>query len=206
MGVLDRCRFVRAAADDLSAIEDASVDVVTLKAVLIYVAGKRRAFEEFDRVLRPDGRLYVEEPIDRFAEPEPEHLLWGYDVTPIREIAGKVRAVYERLQPPDSDPMFAFDERDLLRFAEVVGFTRIDLELQAHVNQKNLAGTQIGWDRVWRSAGNPRIPSLEEATKQILTAEEAEQLVSYLRPKVETEPRMARSARAYLWAVKSESG
>jgi arsenite methyltransferase len=75
MGVLDRCRFVRAAADDLSAIEDASVDVVTLKAVLIYVAGKRRAFEEFDRVLRPDGRLYVEEPIDRFAEPEPEHLL-----------------------------------------------------------------------------------------------------------------------------------
>jgi arsenite methyltransferase len=36
MGVLDRCEFVRASADDLSAFEDASVDVVTTRSVLIY--------------------------------------------------------------------------------------------------------------------------------------------------------------------------
>src|SRR5256885_6561619 len=36
LGVLDRCRFVHAAADDLAAIEEASVDVVTTRSVLIY--------------------------------------------------------------------------------------------------------------------------------------------------------------------------
>ena len=35
MGVLDRCEFVHAPADDLSAIEDASVDAVTTRSVLI---------------------------------------------------------------------------------------------------------------------------------------------------------------------------
>jgi ubiquinone/menaquinone biosynthesis C-methylase UbiE len=38
MGVPDRCRFVRAAAEDLSSIPGASVDVVTTRSVLIYVA------------------------------------------------------------------------------------------------------------------------------------------------------------------------
>jgi arsenite methyltransferase len=41
-GHLDyRCEFVRASADDLSPIPDASVDVVTTRSVLIYVSVKR---------------------------------------------------------------------------------------------------------------------------------------------------------------------
>jgi ubiquinone/menaquinone biosynthesis C-methylase UbiE len=56
MGVLDRCEFVHASADDLSALEDVSLDVVTTRSVLIYVKDKQRAFEEFHRVLKPgDG-------------------------------------------------------------------------------------------------------------------------------------------------------
>jgi SAM-dependent methyltransferase len=50
--VLERARFVEASADDLAGIADASVDVVTTRSVLIYVADKRAAFEEFARVLR----------------------------------------------------------------------------------------------------------------------------------------------------------
>ncbi len=40
LGVLDRCRFVEAAADRLASIEDESVDVVTTRSVLIYVKEK----------------------------------------------------------------------------------------------------------------------------------------------------------------------
>lgn len=43
MGVAARCRFVGASADDLSALPDASVDIVTTRSVLIYVAAKQRA-------------------------------------------------------------------------------------------------------------------------------------------------------------------
>jgi ubiquinone/menaquinone biosynthesis C-methylase UbiE len=37
LGMLDRARFVRASADELAGIADASVDVVTTRSVLIYV-------------------------------------------------------------------------------------------------------------------------------------------------------------------------
>jgi arsenite methyltransferase len=60
MGVLDRCSLVKAAAEDLSAIESESVDVVTTRSVLIYVDDKPKAFREFFRVLkagREDGSV-----------------------------------------------------------------------------------------------------------------------------------------------------
>jgi arsenite methyltransferase len=54
-GLLDRCRFVLASADSLADIEDASVDVVTARSVLIYVKDKAEALLAFYRVLRPGG-------------------------------------------------------------------------------------------------------------------------------------------------------
>ena len=40
LGVADRSRFVHASADDLARLEDASVDAVATRSVLIYVARK----------------------------------------------------------------------------------------------------------------------------------------------------------------------
>lgn len=202
MGALDRCRFLQAPADDLSSLAEGSVDVVALKAVLIFVREKRRAFREFHRVLRPEGRLYVEEPINRFGSPEPDSQFWGYEVGPIQDLAARVRSVFERAQPTETDPMLDFDERDLLALAEEAGFTTVELEYRASVQGRSLVGTRIGWEETWRGRGNPRSPSLEEAVAEALSPEEAQRFVGYLRPKVEGEPRVMRSARAYLWAVK----
>jgi ubiquinone/menaquinone biosynthesis C-methylase UbiE len=63
-GELSRCDFVAASADNLTGIADGSVDVVTARSVLIYVADKAGAFAEFRRVLRPDGRISIFEPIN----------------------------------------------------------------------------------------------------------------------------------------------
>jgi arsenite methyltransferase len=133
MGVLDRCSFVRASADDLTAVDDASVNAVTTRSVLIFVKAKDRAFREFWRVLRPRGRLSIFEPINRFAFPEPDCIYWGRDVAPVQDLASKVRGLYHHLQPSERDPMLDFDERDLLRLAETTGFGEILLELQASV-------------------------------------------------------------------------
>jgi len=57
--VAERAEFVRAAAEDLSSIPDASVDVVTTRSVLIHAQDKDAAFREFHRVLRPEGRLSI---------------------------------------------------------------------------------------------------------------------------------------------------
>ncbi len=168
MQVVNRCEFIRASADNLSLLKDASVDVVTTRSVLIYVSAKQKAFAEFFRVLKPAGRISIFEPINRFSWPEPPHLFNGYDVTPILEIVEKVKALYLRLQPPDTDPMTDFDERDLLDFAKKAGFKEIHLELQIEIKPP----TESDWDAFMRIAGNPKIPTLEEAISQTLTFEE----------------------------------
>ncbi len=206
MNVQDRCQFVHASADDLSMFADGSLDAVTTRSVLIYVSAKQRAFDEFYRVLRspdavsgkPGGVLSLFEPINRFSWPEPPQRFNGYRVTPVVEIANKVKAVYESLQPPDTDPMTDFDERDLITCAEKAGFTQVSLELQVEIKPPDNAS----WEAFIHIPGNPKIPTLEEAMQQALTPGEREAFVHHLRPLVEARQGQSRSALAYLWAVK----
>lgn len=199
MGIAERCEFLRAPAEDLSVVENVAVDVVTTRSVLIYVAAKRAAFNEFYRVLKPGGRLSIFEPINSFAFPEPDPFFMGYDLTPVVDVARKVKALYLALQPPGSDPMLDFDEHDLVRFAENAGFKEIHLDYQVTIRPNT---DNVTWDMILRVPGNPKIPNLEEAIQQTLTSGEAERFVTYLRPLVEAKQGIARSAVAYLWAVK----
>jgi arsenite methyltransferase len=188
----DRSRFVLASADDLSPIEDGSVDVVTTRSVLIYVKDKERAFAEFARVLRPCGRISLFEPINRFSQG------WSYDFSSLPEIAAKLDAVYNAIQPPDADPMLDFDERDLIRLAEGAGFFPVELEYRAEVRPVE----PRSWQTFLRTAGNPRIPTLEEAIDQALSPKERERLTTLLRPLVEQGRGTWRMGQAFLRAVK----
>jgi ubiquinone/menaquinone biosynthesis C-methylase UbiE len=208
MDVADRCEFLLAPADDLCALGCASVDIVTTRSVLIYVEDKRRAFEEFFRVLKPGGRISLFEPINRFntvAWSAESGLYLGYDVTPVKDLAVRVQAIYERIQPRETDPMLNFDERDLLTHAEEAGFEEIQLEYRADITRGNhlICGEGPGWELLLKSSGNPKIPTLEEAMNETLKPEEIERFTTHLRPLVERDEGKGMSAVAYLWAVKS---
>ena len=193
LGVSDRCRFVQAAADDLAGIDDASIDLVTTRSVLIYVARKREALREFARVLKPGGRISLFEPINRFAMRDAE-TWWGYDLSAVSREAAKLRAVFDVLQPVDSDPMLDFDERDLIRLAEEAGFFPIHLVLEVDVKQSE----PRSWDAFINMAGNPNIPTVAEAMAEGLTPPERERLTAQLRPQVEQGLGEWRMACAYL--------
>ncbi|RPI31820.1 MAG: class I SAM-dependent methyltransferase [Chloroflexota bacterium] len=198
MGVSERCRFVRLAADDLNAIGDESVDVVTTRAVLIYVKPKQRAFGEFYRVLKPGGRISIFEPINRFGFPSPPNQLAGYDLSAVPDLIRKVRAVFSRFQGEDN-PMVDFDERDLLVLAEESGFKEIHMKYWADIQ----ADPRIyDWESFLKTAPNPLVPTLEEAVSQALTPEEAERFIACLRPLVENTRPVTRMAHAHLWAIK----
>jgi len=199
LGVSYRCRFVRASADDLTPVESESVDAVTTRSVLIYVTDKEQAFAEFFRVLRPGGRISLYEPINRFACPDAPDRFGGYDVAPVAEIAAKLRALFDGLQP-DSDPMLDFDERDLVAACEEVGFFPIDLELHAEIRPLE----PRRWDTFVHIAGNPKIPTLAEAMSQALDDDERQRLTAHLRPLVEAGQGTWRMAHALLRAEKPQ--
>jgi ubiquinone/menaquinone biosynthesis C-methylase UbiE len=197
LGVLDRCSFVNAEAENLAGINDASVDVVTTRSVLIYVKEKARAFGEFFRVLRPGGRLSLFEPINRFCVAEKTQGFWGYPSNGVADLAERVDEVYEEIQPP-SDPMLDFDERDLIRLAEEAGFFPIELELQAEIRSME----PRPWHAFLNSSGNPRIPTIAEAMDQALTPDERERFSEHLRPLVERGAGTWRMATAYVAATR----
>lgn len=198
LGFADRCSFVRAAAEDLGELPDDGVSVVTTRSVLIYVAEKDQAVEEFFRVLRPGGRMSVFEPINRFGLRGDDALrFWTYPGDGLEELAARIHAIYEEIQP-ESDPMLDFDERDLLRLAEEAGFFPLELELRGEVRQTE----PQSFDVFLHSSGNPKIPTFAEAMDRALTAEERERVTNHLRPLVEAGGGVWRIAHAYLLGVK----
>jgi arsenite methyltransferase len=201
LDVLDRSSFVKASADDLREIEDTSVDVVTTRSVLIYVSDKQAAFAEFARVLRPGGRISLFEPINRFAE-RPGNTWMGHDLTPLGDAGAKLRAVYAKLQPLESDPMLDFDERDLIRLAEEAGFFPIHAHLEAEIRPME----PLPWQSFLAASGNPNIPTFAEAMEQALTAEEQERVSEYLRPLVEEGRGEWRMATVHLAGTRRDVG
>jgi len=204
-GILDRCQFLAASADSLSLIETNSVDVVTTRSVLIYVEEKQQAVQEFYRVLKPKGRLSIFEPIPQLVYPEPPNLFYGYDIAPMMAIAQKLHAVYDQSQPAW---LLNFGVQDLLKFVKNAGFSELYLALQVAVvpdtAQNGSAVQKLNWEAFLQKSRHPLVPTIKEMMHQALTADEAEQLTSYLRPLVEAGQKGDRSAGAYLWAVKSE--
>ncbi|HEX3750758.1 MAG TPA: DHA2 family efflux MFS transporter permease subunit [Streptosporangiaceae bacterium] len=197
-GLLDRSAFLVAAADDLSRLPEASVNVVTARSVLIYVADKAAAFREFHRVLRPGGRAVLAEPITPV--PADGGFYLGYDLSPIRPIAVKVSAYYTRVAANGGDPLLSFDDWDLLDLAEAAGFGEIHLELRVDVQAPR---PPCPWDRFLRTAPNPRLPSFGQVLGEALDRAEADELTGYLRPLVESGRGRRRQALAGLAAVRN---
>jgi arsenite methyltransferase len=204
LGASDRCDFLHASADDLHALADESVDIITTRSVLIYLNNKRPAFDEFMRVLKPGGRLSIFEPINRFGHPRPPHLLLGYDVSSVQDLAAKIRAQLAQ-HLTDQHPLLNFDERDLLKFALEAGFCPVRADYSAHVRVDNAPVTN-NWDTFKSMSGNPLAPTLEEVMEAALSPAEKRSLEQHLRPLVENGAgRRLWSASVYLSAGKPSS-
>lgn len=201
LGVVERCSFLVASADDLANVDDESIDAVTARSVLIYLDrdGKRRALAEAHRVLSRGGRLSVFEPINRFSFPEAEDRLLGYDVAPVGGIARKVKAATK--SGADESTLMDFDERDLFAWAETAGFSAVHLTLEAEQTNEPRSVTD-DWDTLLKTSGNPLSPTFGETIDAALSPDEAARLETHLRPLVESGQGSNRLAGAYLTAVK----
>ena len=199
LGAEDRMSFVQARAEDLSPLEDESVDAVTTRSVLIYVDDKQKAFEELFRVLRPSGRLSIFEPINNYFSETGEEF-WGFDARPVRDLVEKINEYEGWVEEAYADdPMMNFTTKDLLRHAEDAGFAEVHVELFVDVEP----GTWVvDWERLLNTAPNPNAHTAGESIRGALTEGERERFEKQIRPLADAGLGTKRAAFAYLWAVK----
>ena len=197
-GLEGRTSFVRASAEDLAPIADASVDVVTTRSVLIYVRDKRRAFREFHRVLRRGGRVSIFEPINRYFDDSADDF-WSFDARPVEDLVRKLWAGSGDPDEEADDPMMNFGERDLFDAAEDAGFEEVRVELAV----ERVPGSWVeDWDALLRTAPNPNARTVCESIDVALTSEEAARFEAHLKPLADSKRAVRRSAFAFLRARK----
>jgi arsenite methyltransferase len=203
-GLGGRARFVNAGAADLDALADMSVDVITTRSVLIYVADKPAAFAAMHRVLRAEGRVSLFEPINRLMFPEGRDRFYGYDISEVQSLAQRVKRTSERLEDPAAVSMMDFDDRDLVRFAEDAGFERVHLECHIDLQPEPL-WQPVTVDTLLDSSPNPLAPTVRETIAQALTADEQARFIAHLAHAITADHPIHRSAVAYLTATKDTS-
>lgn len=206
LGIDGQCTFVHAAAHDLRALPDASVDVITTRSVLAYVADRSAALAEFHRVLVPGGRLSIAEPV--MQDEALDTIVLGQTVAAggrgaddgMLTLLHRWRAALFPDTPEASErnPITNYNERDLFRWVRHAGFVKLDLELK--IRSTDSPGTP--WDTFLRSSPHPWSRTAEDILRDDFSLVERQMLESLFRPGVESGRGEAIDRMVYLSAIK----
>jgi arsenite methyltransferase len=204
--VQGQCTFLQCSADRLDDIPDASVDVITTRAVLAYVSDKSAALREFHRVLKPGGRISIAEPILQDEAFVATALRTMIETKSVRSQDRFLPLLHrwKSAQYPDThekianSPIANYSERNLFDFVRRSGFVEIHLEL--HIDM--LPSIITSWEVFLAGSPHPWAPPLSTVLKEQFTPEERQLFEQIMRPIVESPDAMTTTRIAYLNAVK----
>jgi arsenite methyltransferase len=201
-----QCTFLECGADNLAGIADSSVDVVTTRAVLAYVADKKASFREFYRVLKPGGRISLMEPIlqdEAFYARALRRRVEDRKSPPADRFLTLLHR-WKAAQFPDTEeacaksPIANYSERDLLNIARGAGFAEIHLQLHIDVAPSLITS----WDVFLGTSPHPWAPPLTQILAEQFTAEERLLFEKTVRPLVESGKNFTTERTAYVQARK----
>jgi arsenite methyltransferase len=153
---------------DVIPLPDATVDVVMTRSVLIYVSDKAEVAREFERVLRSGGRVSLFEPINRH-----NLQLWqAIDLTPLGEIADRMREWTQAYYANPDDAMLNFDETDLVRVFAGAGLADVHVELRTEEDE-------LPGERYLNQVGAPGRPTLLARMRDAFP-DDAERLAAFI--------------------------
>jgi ubiquinone/menaquinone biosynthesis C-methylase UbiE len=209
-GVESQCTFVHGNAQRLHGIADASIDVVTIRAVLAYVADKPAALAEIFRVLRPGGRFSMADPIlqdEAFAAAALTRMLQTQPRQPDFEFLRLVQR-WKAAQYPSTEqaiaanPITNFSERDLVRMVDGAGFTSIHMELHIDAHESWITDWEVFLD----VSPHPLAKPLRQIFNEEFSLDERLFFERVMRPQVESGHTVSSDVIAYLSADKPAKG
>lgn len=205
-GVRGQCTFLRGSADKLEGIDAGTVDVVTTRAVLAYVADRAGALREFLRVLKPGGRISLAEPVlqdDALMTRALKNLIEKRRPESLPRFMPLLHR-WKAAQYPDTEEKMRsttitnYSERDLIRLAGTSGFDELHLELHIDVIPTIIPS----WQAFLDSSPHPLAPPLSRILAEQFSAEERVLFESVMRPEVENRSTLVTERVAYLSARK----
>ncbi len=207
-GVHDQCTFLHCSAEKLDEIPDASVDVVTVRAVLAYVTDKMAALREFHRILKPGGRLAISDPILRDAAIEVIALKNLIDAQPA-ESKDRFLSIVHRwkaAQFPDTvekmanSPITNYTERDLVQFVKGAGFAKIHLQFHIDI----APDTNTSWNILLGHRPHPWASPVGTVLLEQCSSDERAIFEQVMRPVLESGQFNSIERAAYITATKAE--
>jgi arsenite methyltransferase len=171
MAASDRATFIRASATDLSAVASESVDVLVERAVLLFIEDRRRALDEYHRVLKPGGRLSLGEPINSWMSSDQPGYVRGYDVTDVIDLERKLHETQRSASATNKDDVLCgFDDRDLVAVTRAAGFLRVEAQTDLALAPPPV---RDDLDVFLDTAPNPLASSIRALMNAALTEDEA---------------------------------
>jgi ubiquinone/menaquinone biosynthesis C-methylase UbiE len=153
-------------------LPDASVDAAVLGSVLLHVGDPGAVVDELARVIRPDGRLSLREPLDGGATT----ISTAVDWSSLGELGARVVSLRET---SDADPLPPLDVDSLTARLSQAGFT--DVEAIVEDLGETWLVTEASLDARLDETGGPATESVRERWQRSFTPPEVETLVSHLR-------------------------
>lgn len=153
---------------ELAQISSSSVDLVVIRAVLLYVPRKDLALVAAHRVLVEGGRLVLAEPINRHLY-YPAEQLWGFDLSDIPTIAQKLQRGFTEARELAVRAMMDWDDIDLAKAVVDSGFTHVKVETVTEI----VSVPTLPWLAFIHARWTPWLPNLAGVMSEFLTREEA---------------------------------
>jgi arsenite methyltransferase len=171
MAASDQATFIRTSATDLSAVASESVDVLVERAVLLFIEDRRRALDEYHRVLKPGGRLSLGEPINSWMSADQPGYVRGYDVTDVIDLERKLHETQRAASATNKDDVLCgFDDRDLVAVTRAAGFLRVEAQTDLALAPPPV---RDDLDVFLDTAPNPLASSIRALMNAALTEDEA---------------------------------
>ncbi|OGH99815.1 MAG: hypothetical protein A2287_07870 [Candidatus Melainabacteria bacterium RIFOXYA12_FULL_32_12] len=192
--ITEGIEFLLSSADNIN-LSDNSVDVVVMRSVLVHIIDKLSAIKEFYRILKPEGRISIFEPIiqsnTRYYELINPANFPNYE---------KLKEAEIKIMTKENDSLTNFDDKSLIKDFEAAGFKNIDLDVNTEQSSYTVTANMI--DPWFNVPPGPGVLSMKERFLQYLSEEEMNEYIEKLKLELDGKVITVKSFSAYISAVK----